>query len=230
MTDQFSDYAKDLAAQNAPWAEGVKWWVVLIQGIALLGLGLYILFVPSAANKTIMQLLGIFLLIAGLLDTYRGMGDRVTREALGWHMFGAGAAVTAGIIVLLDMWQDFMSVQAGAVAVSVGLLLYGLTGLIIWIGGGERGSRSLLSLILPLGALLLGGVALFTRLEMGGDIVRWLGIISTVFGALLLVQTVVLYGRQSKAPEPVAVKQDDVAAQLNRAASDVADKIDETLE
>ncbi len=227
MTDDISNYAKDLAAQNAPWSEGVKWWVVLIQALLLLGLGLFILFVPNTANKTIVQLLGVFLLVTGLLDAFQGIDDRVTPRALPYHMLSAGSAITVGIIVLLDMWQDFMSAQAAAVVVSIGLLLYGIMGLIIWIGGGERGDRSVLNLILPLGALALGGVALFSRLEMGATVIRWLGIISALVGVLLLVQTFILYGKQTAKQETVA-QVNKTAAEVAKPAEGAATKTDST--
>ena len=238
MADEISNYAKDLAAQNAPWSEGVSWWVVLIQGLILLGLGLFILLAPDTANKTVVQLLAVFLLVSGLLDAFQGIDGRVTPRAMPYHMLSAGSAITVGIIVLLDMWQDFMSVQGDAVVISIGLLLFGIMGLIIWILGGERGDRGFLNLVLPIGALALGGVALYSRLEMGATVVRWLGIIAVLLGVLLLVQTFVLYGKQNAKDETVAqvnkvaadvTKQVDVAASsATKTAGDAAKKIDST--
>lgn len=225
MTDELNKMAKGLAAKNAPWAEGVKWWVVLIQAIALLGLGLFILFVPDAANKTVVELLGLFLLLSGLIDAFQGIDNRVTPRALPYHMLSAGAGIAVGAIVLLDFWQNFISLPAAAVIVSVGLLIYGIMGLVIWVGGGERGDRNILNLILPLGMLLLGGIALLTRLEMAGDVIRWLGIAAAIIGALLLIQTFILYGKQQG--NKAAVQQQDAMAQANAAAKSAAKELDD---
>lgn len=221
MTDQLSDMAKDLAAQNAPWAEGVKWWVVLIEALILLGLGGFILFVPNAANKTVVELLGLFLLISGLLDAYQGIRGRVAPRALPYHMLAAGAAITAGVVVLLDLLEGFMSLQSAAVVVSVGLIIAGIAGLLVWIVGGERGDRNLLNLIMPVGLLVLGAVTIFSRLTMGSQVVRWLGIASLILGALLLIQTFVLYGKQQGQQE-TAQKQETVS----QAAASVAREVD----
>ena len=50
MTEHYSENAKEFISQQAPWRQGVAWWVVLIQGLLLLGLGLYILFRQGADN------------------------------------------------------------------------------------------------------------------------------------------------------------------------------------
>lgn len=225
MTDQISEMAKDLAVQNAPWAEGVKWWVVLIEALVLLGLGAFILFVPDAANKTVVELLGLFLLISGLLDAWQGIRGRVAPRALPYHMLSAGSSITVGVIVLLDLAEGFMSIQAAAVVVSIGLIISGIAGLIVWIGGGERGDRNFLNLILPIGLLVLGAVTIFSRLTMGSQVVRGLGIASLVIGALLLVQTFVLYGKQQGKQE-VALKQETVS----QAAASVSREIDKSSE
>jgi uncharacterized membrane protein HdeD (DUF308 family) len=225
MTDELNKMAKEMATKNAPWAEGVNWWVVLIQAIALIGLGLFVLFVPDAANKTVVELLGLFLLLSGLIDAFQGIDNRVTPRALPYHMLSAGAGIAVGAIVLLDLWQDFMLLTAAAVVVSVGLLIYGIMGLIIWIGGGERGDRNLLNLILPLGLLALGGISLFSRLEMASTVIQWLGIASLIIGALLLVQTFILYGKQQG--NNAAVQKQEAAAQVNAAARSSAAELDD---
>lgn len=212
MTDDLTRMAKDLAYDYAPWAEGVRWWVVLIQGVALLALGAFILFVPGTANKTAVEILGLYLLIGGALDAWQGIRGRVSPSAMPYHMLAAGSGITTGIVVLIDLFEGLMSLQSAAVIVSVGLIFVGIMRLIVWIVGGESGNRRWLGLILPVGLLVLGGAAIFTRLEGGATIIRWLGIIAMVSGALLLIQAFVLYGKQNNQQDMAQRPQTAAAA------------------
>ncbi len=195
-SDELTQKAKELAARNAPWTKDVAWWIVLIQGLIMLGIGLYILFAQTLAIRQVVILIGAFLLINSIIEAFQGFDDRVRPRVMAWHMFGAGVGFVVGLLLVSDIFIDFMGPVAGAVIVSFGLLLTGITGIIQWVLGGEQGVRRLSDLILPIGSLLLGGVTLWTRLGVGDDIIRVLGILATLLGITLLVRTFMLYSQQ----------------------------------
>lgn len=202
MTEHYVENAKAFAGQQAPWRRGVAWWMVLIQGLLLLALGLYILFRQSAAGIQAVQLLGIFLLVLSLLAAIRGVRGRVAPRALPYHMLAAGIGLATGTIISLNTWQEFMTPTASLVIISIGFMLYGLAGLLEWFMGGTE-QRTWLALGLSLVSVLLSLAILWSRLALAGPALWSTGIVATVVGLGLCGYAVLLYrsGRERPAEQ-----------------------------
>ena len=76
----FSDQAVDAAKQLAPWSTRIPWWVVLIEGIIVGGIGLMVVFNPQGANVTLALALSLGLVIAGLMQLWSIMRDDVPEK------------------------------------------------------------------------------------------------------------------------------------------------------
>ena len=51
MTNDLKSQLTSSAKGTLPWRKGVAWWVVLLQGVVLLALGLYVFFArPTTAG------------------------------------------------------------------------------------------------------------------------------------------------------------------------------------
>jgi uncharacterized membrane protein HdeD (DUF308 family) len=75
----------------------VPWWLVLLEGIASLVIGGYLLFRPAETTIILVQLLGIYWLFTGIFTLVALVMDRT--DAL-WKLFSGLIGVLAGIAVL----------------------------------------------------------------------------------------------------------------------------------
>src|SRR5512139_2010388 len=79
------------------------WWLVLVQGIAALIVGLALLWSPGKANPAqvymiLVQLLGIYWLIQGIFDIVYMFVDHT---AWGWKLFMGVVSILAGGYILM---------------------------------------------------------------------------------------------------------------------------------
>ena len=101
---------------------GVPWWLVLIEGIALLILGLMLLASPGMTTLILVQFIGLYWLIAGIFKIVSIFMDSTD---WGWKLVGGIVGILAGIIVLQHpLWSPL-------VVGSVLVIILGIQGLII---------------------------------------------------------------------------------------------------
>jgi hypothetical protein len=107
MTNDIKAKVTDTARQVAPWKKGIPWWVVLIEGIILLGLGFYMFF----AKPTTLALLGWIIalaLAAGALSLFGLAGHRPTRHEMDARPRRGGLG--RGVLVILFRLLGWFSV------------------------------------------------------------------------------------------------------------------------
>lgn len=75
----------------------LPWWLVLIEGIALLILGIFLLAKPGMTSVIVVQFLGIYWFIAGI---FKIIGIFVDSELWGWKLFAGIIGILAGIAVI----------------------------------------------------------------------------------------------------------------------------------
>ena len=75
----------------------MPWWVVLLQGIAAVLIGVLLLTETSATIFTLVVLLGIYFLVAGVFEL---VGIFVDSTAWGWKLFTGVLGVVAGIVIV----------------------------------------------------------------------------------------------------------------------------------
>jgi uncharacterized membrane protein HdeD (DUF308 family) len=192
MNEQTSEMAKAALEQAKPWRQGMAWWVVLIEGLAALGLGIYILTQPNAGDSIVL-LLALYLLIISAERALNGFRARIPAAILAERMLRAGVGLTVGLIIVLNAWQTFMVPPAPLVILSLGWLLIGLVGLWEWVTARTQVGLGLAALIFPLIYTLFGLLMLGSRLAMGAVLIQVLGIVATVAGVLLLGYAFFLY-------------------------------------
>lgn len=73
------------------------WWLVLLQGIAALILGILLLTNPLATTVVLVQFLGIWWFVGGMFDI---VGMFLDRTAWGWKLFSGILGIIAGILIL----------------------------------------------------------------------------------------------------------------------------------
>lgn len=186
MNEQTVEIAKSALHQARPWREGMPWWIVILEGLLALAVGLYILTQPAAGSQVIL-ILAAYLFILSAERALLGFRERIPPEILAERMVRAGIGLTVGAIILLDAWQHFMAAPAPLVILSLGWLLIGVVGIWEWVSAGRKLGLGLGGLISPVASTLFGLVMLGSRLALGSMVLQLLGILATATGVALLI-------------------------------------------
>lgn len=202
MSEQTSELAKAALHQVRPWRRGMPWWVVVLEGLIALGIGIYILTQPAAGGQIVL-IFAIYLLIINGERALLGFRDRIPPEILAERMLRAGIGLTIGLIIVFDAWQHFMTPPAALVILSLGWLLIGLVGLWEWMSTGKELGLGLGGLISPIVSALFGLLMLGSRLALGGPLLQLIGILATVAGVGLLAWGFMIYRSHAATTVPV---------------------------
>ena len=158
----------------------VPWWIILIQGIALLLFGILFLTAPAATLVTLIFFLGVYWLIGGIMDI---VSIFMNKTAWGWKLFSGIIGIVAGILIMQHpLWA---SVLVPATLV----WLLGLMGIVIGVvgivrafqgdgwGAGILGIFSIIFGLILLGNAMLASIGLPLLLGIfgliGGGISIW---------------------------------------------------------
>jgi uncharacterized membrane protein HdeD (DUF308 family) len=125
----------------------------LLEGIAAVIVGLFLLTAPGATLFVLVQVLGIFWLVGGI---FRIVSIFLDSSLWGWKLVGGVLGILAGIVVLQHPLWSTVLVPA------IYLIILGIQG------------------------IALGGVTLVTAFQGEGWGVGILGVLSIIFGLILL--------------------------------------------
>jgi uncharacterized membrane protein HdeD (DUF308 family) len=133
--------------------EALPWWLVLVEGILVALLGLLLLVAPGASLFFIVQLLGLYLFIAGI---FRIIGIFLDSSSWGLKLLGGILCLIAGLVVLRHPLWSTIGIPAGLVVI-VGFLamLQGAAGLVVAFQGGGWGMGILSVLGILVGLILV---------------------------------------------------------------------------
>ena len=135
------------------------WRVPLLRGLVLLALGVLLLVDPLTTLANLVPLFSVFLLLDGVLAAVQGV---VTRQETGWRWWLVQAAVSVVFAATIFLWPQ-----------PTALVLFYL--LLVWA--------------LALGIVsIIGGVALARNRDLGWPWLLTTGIISTLFGLMLVTK------------------------------------------
>jgi uncharacterized membrane protein HdeD (DUF308 family) len=102
----------------------IPWWLILLQGIAALILGILLLLRPGMTIVLLVQFLGIYWFVSGIFGI---ISIFIDSEMWGWKLFAGILGIIAGIIIIQHpLWSP---VLVGATLV----FILGVEGLIIGI-------------------------------------------------------------------------------------------------
>lgn len=159
----------------------IQWWVVLIEGIAAIILGLLLLTNPGATIVVLIQFLGIWWLVSGIMDLVSMFIDHT---AWGWKLFSGIVGIIAGIVILQHpIWSPL--VVTGVLVIFLGILglIYGIMGLIAAFQGGGW-----VSALLGVVSILFGLILLFNSAVAGIGLWLVIGILALVGGGIAVWQ------------------------------------------
>jgi uncharacterized membrane protein HdeD (DUF308 family) len=131
----------------------VPWWAVLIEGIAALILGILLLISPGTTTVVLIQFLGIYWFINGIIDIVRIFMDRT---AWGWKLFAGIIGILAGLaIIQYPLWATLLVPTTLVWLFGFFGIVIGIIGLIQAFQGAGWGAGILGVLSILFGILLL---------------------------------------------------------------------------
>jgi uncharacterized membrane protein HdeD (DUF308 family) len=151
------------------------WWLVLINGIAALILGILLITSTGSTVLILVQFLGIYWLVSGIFQI---VGLFIDSTAWGWKLFAGILGILAGIVILNHPLISPL-VVGGTIVIIMGVqgIIFGIVGLVAAFQGGGWGAgiMGVLSVIF--------GIVLLANPLLGAAALPWvLGIFGIVGG------------------------------------------------
>ncbi len=184
--------AMELVNKGAPWRRDVPWGVIALEAVALIGIGVYILIDKQGASDIILQLIALALLITSLLLGYGAL--RAPEGSLGFYdAFRAGVGVTAGGIVVISWWSEYIDKEAQRGILGWGLIAYTIAHLIGLVVVRGRGNIRISTVVIGVLTLVLGLILVTGDNESSDSRLNLLAVILLAFGAALAALAFYLY-------------------------------------
>ena len=136
----------------------IPWWVVLLQGIAAVILGLLLLAKPGMTMVVVVQLIGIYWFVSGLFQI---VAIFIDHTQWGWKSFSGILGIIAGMIIIKHpLWSPIMLTSVLIIVLGIEGLIIGVINLIQAFKGGGWGVGILGALSILFGLVLLANVLL----------------------------------------------------------------------
>ena len=136
------------------------WWLVLIDGIALIVLGLLLLASPGMTTLVLVQLIGIYWLLVGI---FRIVSIFIDRTMWGWKLFVGILGIVAGLVVFRHpLWSSAVLGATLVAFMGIAGIIIGAIGIYQAFKGAGWGTGILGAVSVLLGILLLANLWLFT--------------------------------------------------------------------
>ena len=143
----------ETTAYAAPSTQSMSWWLALLQGVALLIIGVLLLTETAITLFMLVMFLGVYWLIGGIFDLVGVVGDRTQ---WGWKLFTGVIGVLAGIAVLRHpLWATIMIPSMLAWLLGAFGVVIGIVTLFRAITGAGWGAAIIGVISLLLGVILL---------------------------------------------------------------------------
>lgn len=149
------------------------WWVVLLEGILAIIVGLFLLYRPAITTIFLIQVLGIFWLAEGILSVLGAFifsGNRI------WRLLGGVLSIIAGIVILTyPIYSPLVVLTLFVIFIGIWAII---TGVVRLIGGlkGEGWGMGILGIL-----TIILGLLLVTNTLAGALALPW------VFGFFLIL-------------------------------------------
>lgn len=166
-------------------ALGVPWWLVLIEGIALVIMGLLLLANPVRTSVILVQVVGLYWMVGGVFKIVSMFLDSTM---WGWKLVAGIIGILAGIIVLNHpLWSPL--VVGGTLVIILGIqgIIFGVVGLMEAFKGAGWGAGVLGGVSILFGILFLFNVWAFAfSLPWAIGILALVGGVVAIVGAFKL--------------------------------------------
>lgn len=153
----------------------VPWWLVVLEGVFTVIIGLFLLFSPVVTTITLVQILGIFWFLGGVISIVSLLMDR---EDMGWKLLSGIMGILIGLMVFVYPFSPFVILALFVIILGIWSIVYGAIRLFWALKGGGLGMAVLGLLTIALGILLL------VNPLAGAVVLPWIYGISLVIGGI----------------------------------------------
>jgi uncharacterized membrane protein HdeD (DUF308 family) len=158
----------------------IPWWLVLLEGIFAVIVGISLLVAPRMTIAVVVQILGLYWLIVGILAIINIFVDR---DGWGLKLAAGILGIVAGIVVIRHpLWSTIIIPSLVVILIAIGGILIGIIDMIRGIRGAGLGTG-----ILGIVSLLLGVILLFNPVEAAFASTLALGIVALAGGMIAIV-------------------------------------------
>ncbi|MBK7219557.1 MAG: DUF308 domain-containing protein [Candidatus Promineofilum sp.] len=184
MTKDIKNQVTRTAKGALPWRKGIAWWVVLLEGLVLLALGLYVFFAKPTTAVILAWVVALSLLASGALSIYLSLQATERTPVRQWTLIHGVVGVAAGLLAIV---VQFFSPGAALTVLGLGCLAYGGVGLYLLLDKKLTALRRL-SFISTIFYLVLGALIILHALG-----VSTLAAILQLISLLLIAAGVILF-------------------------------------
>jgi uncharacterized membrane protein HdeD (DUF308 family) len=152
--------AADMTATQAGEIQSSEWWLVLLQGIASLLIGILLITDPSATLVTLAVFLGIYWFISGIFDLVRIFIDHTN---WGWRLFSGILGILAGLVIIRHpLWASLLVPATLVWVLGIIGIIIGAVSVLLGFQGGGWGAGIMGAISIIFGILLLAASPLVT--------------------------------------------------------------------
>lgn len=131
----------------------LPWWVVLLEGIAAIIIGILLLISPGVTTIVLIQILGFYWLVTGILAIVSIFLDN---SLWGWKLFAGILGILAGLVVIRNpLWSAVLIPTFLVIVLAIQALIQGVIKLVQSFSGGGFGAFVLGLLNIFIGIILL---------------------------------------------------------------------------
>lgn len=205
-------------AINPPRVKLVPWWLVLIEGILLIIIGIFLLTRPIATWTSLVWVIGLYWLISGIFNIIKIFFDR---SMWGWKLFAGIVGIIAGYFLITTPFGGTIAFTA-AVVLLLGLfgIFIGIVNLIQAFKGAGWGTGILGVVSIILGFIILSNQQAFIlSLPWAVGILAILGGVIAIFNAFRLRSAKKDFEHAAEVAQTRAAQMADTAAASTKAAA-----------
>jgi len=157
----------------------LPWWLALIDGIALLIVGLLFLSSPGKTSVIVIQVLGLYWIFSGILSIVRMFIDH---SNWGWKLFGGIVGILAGMLILrYPLWSTAILGNTVIVILGFAGIFIGIVNIVQAFRGAGWGAG-----LLGVVSFLLGLVLLANNWLFAFSLPWTLGVLSVIGGIVII--------------------------------------------
>ncbi len=158
----------------------IPWWVVLLQGIFAILIGLLLIVSPGMTILVLVQFLGFYWLIGGIFGI---VSIFIDSSQWGWKLFSGILGILAGIVIIQHpLWSTLLVPATLVIILGIQGMIIGVVGLVQAFRGAGWGVG-----ILGVLSILFGLILVANPLLSGATLAITMGILGLIGGGAAIV-------------------------------------------
>jgi uncharacterized membrane protein HdeD (DUF308 family) len=161
-------------------SQQIPWWLILLQGLFSVLIGLLLIFSPGVTTLVLIQFLGFYWFISGIFGL---VSIFIDSSLWGWKLFAGILGILAGLAIIQNpLWSTLVVPSTLVIILGIEGMVIGMVNLIQAFSGGGWGAG-----ILGVLSILFGLLLVANPLVGAATLVILLGILGLVGGISAII-------------------------------------------